>query len=508
MPGIVIVLTVITTRKDAGVNCRTWASPGPSKVVSCWCRTNSATANAGSIRSRTSPRSRRRSGVNVRQDYYFRYNEAIQLQLVGESLIGWMAWDLMRGVDLLLARPGIDKKRIILLGSVAAGGDSAAVAAALDPRITAVVPFNFGGPQPETRYPLPADAETSINWAGGGSWESTRNLRRSAADGFLPWVIVGSIAPRGLIYGHEFAWDKEHDPVYRRFETIWDCYGPNKHLAATWGRGAVTGKPPEATHCNNIGPEHRKGIYPALKQWFDMPIPEKDSTVRYKAEELGCVTPEVAKEMKPLHVLAGEVGEQRAGVIRAALKKLVDAGKEDRVPLREAWRRLLGDIEPKGSSWKVTRARGAAGSPSACFVEKVELEVEPGVVVPLLLLSAGKTDASTPIVIGLCHEGKAAAFSSTIAVEIADLLSEGVVVCLPDLRGTGETRAGDGRGRRSSATSLSSSELMLGQTLLGRQAACATCGVCCGFLRVKNVGRGSRIAALGNVVRQNESARQ
>ncbi len=115
-----------------------------------------------------------------RQDYYFRYNEAIQLHLVGESLIGWMAWDLMRGVDLLLARPGIDKKRIILLGSVAGGGDPAAVTAALDPRITAVVPFNFGGPQPETG-PLTPDAETRINWAGGGSWESTRNLRRSAA---------------------------------------------------------------------------------------------------------------------------------------------------------------------------------------------------------------------------------------------------------------------------------------------------------------------------------------
>src|SRR6185369_10164004 len=40
-------------------------------------------------------------------------------------------------------------------------------------------------------------------------------------------------------------------------------------------------------------------------------------------------------------------------------------------------------------------------------------------------------------------------------------------VCLPDLRGCGETRPGDDRGRRSSATSISASELMLGQTMLG-----------------------------------------
>src|SRR5262249_41023798 len=35
----------------------------------------------------------------TRQDYYFRYNTALQLHLLGDSLIGWMAWDLMRGVD-------------------------------------------------------------------------------------------------------------------------------------------------------------------------------------------------------------------------------------------------------------------------------------------------------------------------------------------------------------------------------------------------------------------------
>ena len=118
-----------------------------------------------------------------RQDYRYRYVSGLQLSAIGESLMGWMAWDTMRGLDVVLQRASIDRDKVILLGSVAGGGDPAAVVGALDKRFTCVVPFNFGGPQPETRYPLPADAEATFNYHGSGSWESTRNLRLSGRDG-------------------------------------------------------------------------------------------------------------------------------------------------------------------------------------------------------------------------------------------------------------------------------------------------------------------------------------
>jgi len=60
-----------------------------------------------------------------RQDYHFRYNTGIQLHLIGDSL-ALDGWDVWRGVDLLLSRHGIDPKRIVLMGSVAGGGDPAA----------------------------------------------------------------------------------------------------------------------------------------------------------------------------------------------------------------------------------------------------------------------------------------------------------------------------------------------------------------------------------------------
>jgi cephalosporin-C deacetylase-like acetyl esterase len=400
-----------------------------------------------------------------RQDYYFRYNVGMQLHLIGDSLIGWMVWDLMRGVDLLLARPGIDKERIILLGAVAGGGDPAAVTGALDPRIAAVVPFNFGGPQPESVYPLPANAARVFNYAGSGSWESTRNLRLSARDGFLPWVIVGGIAPRRLIYAHEFSWDQEHDPVWAILQKIYGLYGARDRLASSHGRGKVTGRSgPDNTHCNNIGPEHRKMIYPALTRWLKIPAPEAEYRKRRPAAELICLSADTVRESKPqpLHKLAAALGRERAA---AARKHLADLPADQRrLQLRNSWARVLGDVKPAGAPRVTSSARERL---STITVERVVLNTERDIVVPSLLLMPARNGTNKlPVVIGLAQGGKAGLLKERSEV-IAHLLQAGVAVFLPDLRGTGETSPGSGRGRSSAATALSATELMLGQTLVG-----------------------------------------
>jgi cephalosporin-C deacetylase-like acetyl esterase len=401
-----------------------------------------------------------------RQDYHFRYNTGIQLHLLGDSLIGWMVWDLRRCVDLLLSRPGIDKERILLLGAVAGGGDPAAVTAALDHRIAAVAPFNFGGPQPETTYPLPPGAEEKFNYAGSGSWESTRNLRLSACDGFTPWVIVGAVAPRRLIYAHEFAWDQEHDPVWARLQKIYGFDDVPDNLAETHGKGAVTGKAgPNNTHANNIGPVHRKQIYPALKRWFDMPVPEKEYQQRHAAADLACLTPEALKTLKPrpLWDLAEESGAERSA---AARRRLTALKPEDRLPqLRRDWAKLLGPVEPEKPRDAAVEGSGKLGTAT---VERVGLKVEAGMVVPLLLLLPPHRDnARLPVVVGVGQDGKEGYLRQRPEV-IAALLGGGIAVCLPDVRGTGETRlSGDARGRQSPSTGLSSSELMLGGTMVG-----------------------------------------
>ncbi len=402
-----------------------------------------------------------------RQDYYFRYNVALQLHLVGESLMGWMAWDMMRGVDLLLAKSGIDPKRIMLLGAVAGGGDPCAVAAALDQRIAAAVPFNFGGPQPESPLPLPEDAEESFNYAGGGSWESTRNLRLSCRDGFLPWVIVGGIAPRGLVYGHEFAWDQQHDPVWKRLQRIYGFYEAGDRLAFAIGKGKLSGQPPDSSHCNNIGAIHRRGIYAAFKKWFHMPEPAKEYQDRLPAKELQCITAESPVRLKPVHELTWEMARERSALARKRLARL--SAEKRKQKLCEDWAQLLGNVAVGEFKTITSKEEKLASGIRVRRILLVQVAEAPGhpIYIPLLILLPRPEKARYPVVVALAQEGKQG-FLAQRAETLASLLEKGMAVCLPDLRGTGETRPeGDGRGRASVSTSLSASELMLGRTMLG-----------------------------------------
>jgi cephalosporin-C deacetylase-like acetyl esterase len=401
-----------------------------------------------------------------RMDYHFRYDNGIQCQLAGESLIGWMVWDLWRGVDLLLDRPGIDPERIILLGAVAGGGDPAAVAAALDTRIAAACPFNFGGPDPQPHYAFVPEQEPVWDFSGGGSWESTRNLRRSAVDGFQPWVIVAATAPRRLVYAHEFAWFRAGDPVWKRLGAVYSWYGAADRLAFTFGAGDVSKRPPEATHCTHIGPVQRVMIHDAFRRWFGIAVtPESEYQNRLRAERLRCLAPELAQPVRPRRLveLLGERADQRVDAARRRRGR--QPHEEQAASLRAEWAKLLGGVGPVGAPSARTVGSARLGTVT---VERVLLTTEENIVVPLLLLVPGRSATKPAVVVGLSAAGKAG-FLRQRAADVAALLEGGAAVCLVDVRGTGETAPGPGRGRTSRATAQSSSLLMLGETQLGGQ---------------------------------------
>jgi len=400
-----------------------------------------------------------------RQDYYHRYDTNVQLHLTGQSLMGWMAWDLMRGVDLLLERPDVDPARIILMGSVAGGGDPAAVTAALDPSITAAVPFNFGGPQPETRFPLPADAEQTFNYLGGAYWEGTRNLRRTGADGFFHWLIVGSIAPRPLVYAHEFSWDRQRDPVWKRLNRLYDMYDATDKIDYTLGRGSVKGRAPDATHCTNIGRHHRQRIHAAFDRWFNIKVGAADEySKRLEPDKLQSMTDAARKSLKPQSLYDILDRSSRLRIQAARQSSGGQSAVSRRTAARSTWRRLLGGIEPRDSVRERSRTRQPIpGTPFG--VERIVLETEPGILMPLLVLipkSHEKTRARWVVCVAQAGQQ---AFLRQRSQEISKLLLQGAVVCLPDLRGVGADRGSRGGGGSMSAYALLFETPMVGYRL-------------------------------------------
>ncbi len=406
----------------------------------------------------------------ARESYYSRYAMGEQLYLAGDSLMKWMVWDLERGIDVLLERSYIDPKRIVMLGAVAGGGDPAAVTAALDDRIAAVIPFNFGEASPEDHFtsgPRPYNLE--IADPGWGEWESSRCLRLSIVDQFFPWLINASVAPRGFIYSFELGWPNgvENEPIWKRYKKVFELYGQQDHLGEVDGFGPFPG-PGEV---ENVGAQHRVKLYPILNRWFDMPVPAVQYHNPRPEADLMSLTPKAATERRPkiVSAIALEIAETRLAQARASRAPL--SASERLRSLRASLKKKLGDIDP------APRARARiiwTKQLSGLSVEAVALDTAPDISVPLFLIKPHSTSVRRlPVVLAFAQGGKEA-FLNQRRSDIAALLEKGVAVCLVDVRGTGETASSINsiagpEALNTSSTSLAATELMLGTTALGQR---------------------------------------
>ena len=395
-----------------------------------------------------------------REGYHARYATGMQLYVAGESLMKWMAWDIIRGVDLLLERKDIDKDKIILLGAVAAGGDPAAVVAAIDSRIAAVAPFNFGEASPEQGAGN-TDWPKGLADPGWGSWETTRNLPRSIVDRYLPWTITASVAPRRLIFSFEMGWDVEKVPAWERYRKVFGFYDALDHLDEAHGFGGFPG-PGE---CANIGPSQRKTLYPELQRWFGIPPPAVEPDDRRPGAGTRGADSGLWREARDADGVSTwrTSGAEESGRGPSGNGEAGRAGRREW--LRESWPRSSATYEPNRQAKAVSRWKSSLGTRTS---RALTLEVEPGVVVPMLLRSSRAAPAGRA-----CRWWRwfrKAARKSILArhrEEIDRLLAAGVAVCLPDLRGVGETSPDLRRIPLSAGIEDAATELMLGRTMLG-----------------------------------------
>jgi hypothetical protein len=154
-----------------------------------------------------------------------------------------------------------------------------------------------------------------------------------------------------------------------------------------------------------------------------------------------------------------ELALQRLAASRSKRADLTADGRKKIIC--EELRQKLGDIEPiklpvVHSLW--TRQY------SNFVMEALTIETESDVILPIFLLKPKLASKRRSVVIALAEGGKEK-FLSSRSNEIASLLSDGVTVCLPDVRGTGELS--DQHSRGPEAMGLAANELMLGRTLTG-----------------------------------------
>ncbi len=113
--------------------------------------------------------------------------------LLGETMIGWRVWDVMRAVDWMETRPELDKARIGCMG-ISGGGTCTQFAAALDPRIKAVLVSGY--------LNTFRDSIMSIS-----------HCIDNYVPGILNWAenydVAGLIAPRPF-----FSEGGNHDPIF------------------------------------------------------------------------------------------------------------------------------------------------------------------------------------------------------------------------------------------------------------------------------------------------------
>jgi hypothetical protein len=101
-------------------------------------------------------------------------------------------------------------------------------------------------------------------------------------------------------------------------------------------------------------------------------------------------------------------------------------------------------------------------------VEGITIGVESDIVVPLLLFRPAIKVGRPSTVVAIAEGGKEL-FLENRSQEIETLLKRGVAVCIPDVRGAGETSPDSRRDPENDENVQAVNEEMLGETLVGRR---------------------------------------
>jgi len=347
----------------------------------------------------------------------FEFNQhamaGIQQYLLGQNLARYFIWDGERALDYLAGLPEVDASRIGATGS-SGGGTLTTYIAMLDPRIKAASIVTFISSLPWKIARRIDDAES----------DPEQDVQGLLAAGLDHPEFLAMIAPRPVLIG---AATRDFFPIEGTRETF-------QEVQALYTRLGV------GERVKMVEFDHRHMYSQPLREattaWFDRWLKGIENEVHEPPIQ---VEPE------------SELQCTATGLIQTSLggKRVFDFNRQEA-------ERLLRNLEDRrrDPSWRATlvarlRARlalpGEVASATArpmgeaeagdLRVEKLLLETEPGIVVPLRLIRPKASQAALPTVLYLRDRRG----ENDHAELLRDLARQGRAVAVADVRGFGET---------------------------------------------------------------------
>jgi hypothetical protein len=386
-----------------------------------------------------------------------RHHFGVQLQLAGEEISGWTAFEVSRAVDYLLTRSDVDPARIALVGAVAGGGDQAAVAAAVDPRIAISIPFNYSDMR-----------------LAGSAYDFVRAIPGTHAAGLTRWTIDALVAPRKFIHSQEFAWTDGAEADHQRFQKVYNWLGVPQNLKRQngWARGDVT----------HFGQNHRAQMLGAFSEWYEMPSMNVANRLEYTVsvgrDKLNCLDTPRSGEILSAARAAGQLREPLEIARQIAATRLAAARtKNGTTPaaVRSAFQDVLRHAEPAAPATITVEGTWKDAATWESYPVKglwLALAEQPagkkgdagGNAVWLFTPRSARPAAGYPLALGICRDGKGR-FLAERGADVKALLAAGISVALVDLSDCGEADCGSNRYPHDPIGDLASQALLLDDSL-------------------------------------------
>jgi dienelactone hydrolase len=353
--------------------------------------------------------------------------------LVGFTSLGVMVAETMAALDLLAARDDVDAALLGVTGA-SGGGFVSTFVAALDARVVAAAICCILN----THAGQVRDAALGTGWDG---WVDLCNqVPRLAATASMG-MVLGAAAPCRVTVVH--AIDDPSFPITGARAVVHEAAAVYDALTAGGHARLV-----EVSGGHGLHAQMRDAAAAALASGLGLAAPAAERTLTL-LEAAFVVTHDVARADPPLaqtHVRsAGRLpGESLPASIdtNPVLVKLARARavqlRHDREPsLAELAGRFGSTVAPTGVRGVVTNHVVLADG----FGQRLALDVAAGVTLDAVFLLPSEWSDETPgVLIALDEHGKAGALEST---GVASARARGWAVLAPDLRGTGESAAGE-----------------------------------------------------------------